>query len=252
MIGRPVAGRLMVAGALLTAALAGCAESGADTASSRPMPPAAADPPQPYSTPDPAATGARTPEGGGAAGTGTAGTDPAGSPGDGAGGAEGADGTGMTGSGGTAGSGGDGSNPSSSGEAGRSGAEDGASGAGGADRDAAGGSAGPLVPDLPSVAPSPVFLGEACDPDRDSEPAMAVNGLVLHCVQVPEPEITGAAPSGVGRWSPGPPSQGNPTGPEPGGECDPADVGKVVPGAGGRPLSCLREPDGAMRWADVS
>lgn len=178
MISRLVAGRLVAAGALLTAALAGCAESGADTASSRPMPPAAADPPQPHSTPDPAATGAQTPGG----------------PGDAA--------------------------------------------------------AGPLVPDLPSVAPSPVFLGEACDPDRDSEPATAVNGLVLYCAQVPE--ITGADPSGVGRWSPGPPSQGTPTGPEPGGECDPADVGKVVPGADGRPLSCLREPDGAMRWADVS
>ncbi|EFC81887.1 hypothetical protein [Parafrankia sp. EUN1f] len=113
-------------------------------------------------------------------------------------------------------------------------------------------STGLPVSGLPSVAPSPVFLGEACIPDLDVEPAVAVNGLLLYCVPAPEPKVAGAQVGGAGRWSPETPSQSAQAGPQPGSECDPDDVGKIVQGAGGRPVSCLRESDGGMRWADVS
>lgn len=112
----------------------------------------------------------------------------------------------------------------------------------------AGASEGPATPSVPVPQPSPVFLGEACAPVTDTAPAMAVNGLMLYCV----PPVGAAAALEAGRWSTEPPDSASQPRPEEGGTCSQADVGRVVPDAAGRPVSCLRDPTGALTWADVS
>jgi hypothetical protein len=91
---------------------------------------------------------------------------------------------------------------------------------------------------------SPVFVGEACAPDLYPDPQLAVSGLVLYCVPMP-----GSGPGG--RWSPQSP-QSVTVRPQPGAECDSSQVGKIFQDPSGRPVACLREPDGGFRWADVS
>ncbi|ABW16592.1 hypothetical protein Franean1_7273 [Parafrankia sp. EAN1pec] len=227
--------RVVIVGAALAAVLAGCGEAGSDTTTTRPEPAVAA-------APQPPGAGSSSPAGSGEA-AGSAGdgqtTAGAGTPGmDSA-----AGGPGSTGSA-SAGAGAPGSDPpTGTGPSTPAGPEAQTS----PDAQSAE-PTGPVVPDLPSVAPSPVFLGEACVPGRDEEPAVAVNGLVLYCV--PGEAGTGSAVSG--RWSPEAPAQSTRSRPEPGSECEPADAGQIVPGADGRPVTCLREPDGGMRWADVS
>ncbi|OAA23005.1 hypothetical protein UG55_104111 [Frankia sp. EI5c] len=240
--------RALIVSALFAGALAGCAESGADTASTgtRPMP-AAAEPPSVGTTPSPAEQGAPGERAAGSDGTsgGGVGADDAGAGG----------GTPGTGTGTGTGTGGAGPATAPGGTTGTGGTGAGGTGAGGArtaEPESDGSSSGVSIPELPTVAPSPVFLGEACVPGRDSEPATAVNGLILYCVPLPDPTVAGLDPDPAGRWSPENPTQSTQGGPAPGSECDPEDVGKVVRGAGGRPVSCLREADGGMRWADVS
>lgn len=99
----------------------------------------------------------------------------------------------------------------------------------------------------PSIQPSPVFVGEACAPERDTGPAFAVNGLVLYCVPA-----AGGSSGPPGRWSVYPPREQSVPRPEPGTECDPSDVGRIITDAQGRPVTCLREPNGELRWSDVS
>ncbi|WP_154677165.1 hypothetical protein [Parafrankia discariae] len=243
--GPRVGHRAVIVGVALAAVLAACGEAGGDTTTTRPEPaPAAAA--QPSGTgPSPAAgpAGAAGPEGDGQT---TAG---AGSPGAGSA----AVGPAATGSASV------GAGPGTPGTDPQTGADprtpaNPRTPAGPSARTTPGapaaGPTGPVVPDLPSVAPSPVFLGEACVPGHDVEPAVAVNGLVLYCA--PEPGGAGAGSATAGRWSPEEPTQSTRSRPEPGSECDPVDVGQIVPGADGRPVTCLREPDGGMRWADVS
>ncbi|MBX6388879.1 MAG: hypothetical protein IRZ08_07745 [Frankia sp.] len=98
---------------------------------------------------------------------------------------------------------------------------------------------------VPQIAPSPVFVGEACYPGLDAE-GRAVNGLVLYCV----PPTAG--PEGTaGRWSVTPPQQLQ-VRPQPGTDCDAEDVGVIRTDPNGRPVSCLRDPGGELRWTDVS
>jgi hypothetical protein len=108
----------------------------------------------------------------------------------------------------------------------------------------AGSSAGAGAPAPPAAQASPVFVGEACAPDQHSGPQLAVGGLVLYCVPT-----TGSAAGG--RWSAQSP-QTTTARPVPGTECDSTQTGKIFQGTGGRPVACLREPDGGFRWADVS
>ena len=123
---------------------------------------------------------------------------------------------------------------------------------------AAGGAAGPPGSGSPDPAgtstptpviiqPSPVFVGEACSPQRDVYPAYAINGLVLYCVPSEEGPV-----GSLGRWSAEPPQPQQPQQPESGAVCDPEDVGRIVQDAEGRPVACMREPNGELRWADVS
>ncbi|WP_045876966.1 hypothetical protein [Pseudofrankia sp. DC12] len=99
----------------------------------------------------------------------------------------------------------------------------------------------------PNVAASPVFVGEPCQPSQDSTPQAAINGLTLFCVPV-----AGAAGSaGLGAWSDSPPKP-QPSGPAPGSECASSDLGQVQRDPSGRPIACLREPNGDLRWADIS
>jgi hypothetical protein len=108
----------------------------------------------------------------------------------------------------------------------------------------AGASAGAGAPAPPAAQASPVFVGEACAPDQHGGPQLAVGGLVLYCV----PAADSAA---GGRWSAQSP-QTTTARPVPGTECDSSQAGKIFEDPGGRPVACLREPDGGFRWADVS
>lgn len=108
---------------------------------------------------------------------------------------------------------------------------------------AAGTASGSGSAQTPAVVASPVFVGEACDPATDTEPGAAVNGLTLYC----QPE-----PTGVSRWTSQSPPPQEAARPERGADCDPDDVGKVVPDASGRLVACLPDPAGGMRWSDVS
>jgi hypothetical protein len=99
----------------------------------------------------------------------------------------------------------------------------------------------------PDVAASPVFVGEPCVPSQDSAPQAAINGLTLFCVPVAVP--TGAA--GLGAWSDSPPKP-QPSGPASGTACSSSDVGQVQRDPSGRPIACLRESNGDLRWADIS
>jgi hypothetical protein len=115
--------------------------------------------------------------------------------------------------------------------------------AGGGASPGAGASAGAGAPPPPEAQASPVFVGEACAPDQHSGPQLAVGGLVLYCV----PAADSAA---GGRWSAQSPQ--TTARPVPGTECDSSQAGKIFQDPGGRPVACLREPDGGFRWADVS
>ncbi|ADP85094.1 hypothetical protein [Pseudofrankia inefficax] len=99
----------------------------------------------------------------------------------------------------------------------------------------------------PDVAASPVFVGEPCVPSQDSAPGAAINGLTLFCVPVAGP--TGSA--GLGAWSDSPPKP-QPSGPASGTACSSSDVGQVQRDPSGRPIACLRESNGDLRWADIS
>ncbi|OHV39588.1 MULTISPECIES: hypothetical protein [Pseudofrankia] len=101
------------------------------------------------------------------------------------------------------------------------------------------------APTAPNVSASPVFVGEPCAPSLDTAPAIAINGLLLYCA----PPATGS--NGLGSWSDAPPEQQQ-QGPTPGAECDSSDMGQVQQGPSGRPVACLREPNGEFRWADIS
>jgi hypothetical protein len=239
---------LAAAGALMLAVLVGCSQadppsdesaaaSAGSAVSASPLPPDPAA--SPSSVPAPAtATATAT----GAAGSRpAAGMDPDGaapsSPAASAGaGASPGAGGGRPGSGVTAAPGAPGGSSGSGGPAGSGG-----SGAGG----------GVAAPTVPVPQPSAVFVGEACVPGRNPDPAAAVNGLVLYCV--PDESGSGSGGGGAGgRWStqaPPPPTQVTP---QEGGLCQQADVGRIVPNQAGRPLSCLRDPNGALTWSDVS
>ncbi len=117
--------------------------------------------------------------------------------------------------------------------------------AGGGSSGAAGpGAATSSGPAAPVPLPSAVFLGEACNPRRNTGPAAAINGLALYCA--PD-ESSGAG----GRWATEAPSSA-PTRPRQGNICEQADVGRIVPDASGRPLTCLQDPTGSLSWSDVS
>ncbi|WP_161983120.1 hypothetical protein [Candidatus Frankia alpina] len=158
---------------------------------------------------------------------------------------------GATAGGGSAGSSGSPDSPDSPGSAGASGPA--ASGAGAAQSapgaspaaGAAGGGAAATA--VPTPQPSAVFLGEACAPGRNKAPATAVNGLALFCV----PDDGGGSAAG-GRWSTEPPTSSAQSPPQEGGSCEPADVGQVLRDSAGRPVSCLRDPNGMLSWSDVS
>ncbi|MDT3446306.1 hypothetical protein [Pseudofrankia sp. BMG5.37] len=126
-----------------------------------------------------------------------------------------------------------------SGEPGGGGA---AAGAGGGDPVPSGGSEASAKP---NVSASPVFVGEPCAPGQDTAPAIAINGLTLYCA----PPTPGS--NGLGSWS-DVPSQQQQQGPAPGAECDSSDMGHVQQDPSGRPVACLREPNGEFRWADIS
>ncbi|MCK9894354.1 hypothetical protein [Frankia sp. AgB32] len=106
----------------------------------------------------------------------------------------------------------------------------------------AGGAAG-----VPTALPSAVFVGEACAPDQNTGPAPAVNGLTLFCI----PDTSGVSAGGLGRWATQPPVATQAS-PQVGGTCQQADMGRLVRDPSGRPLSCLRDPNGALSWSDVS
>ncbi|WP_131788171.1 hypothetical protein [Protofrankia symbiont of Coriaria ruscifolia] len=89
----------------------------------------------------------------------------------------------------------------------------------------------------------PVFVGQPCVPQRDTAARQAINGLALYC------ERTDAGQPRWGLASPPPP---DPAAPAPSAECAVTDTGRVVQGANGRPVVCLRDPDGNLRWSDVS
>ncbi|WP_261559415.1 hypothetical protein [Frankia tisae] len=227
---------LVMTSGLLLAVLVGCSDSGSSgedvaaqsntSISASPFPPDRGAPASPAVTP-PAAGGA---------------TDSASAAPDGA-----------TAGGGSAGSSG---SPDSSDSAGASGPA--ASGAGAAQSapgaspaaGAAGGggeAGGAAATAVPTPQPSAVFLGEACAPGRNKAPATAVNGLALFCV----PDDGGGSAAG-GRWSTEPPASSAQSPPEEGGSCEPADVGRVLRDSAGRPVSCLRDPNGMLSWSDVS
>jgi len=100
---------------------------------------------------------------------------------------------------------------------------------------------------IPDVAATPVFVGEPCLRSQDTAPASAINGLTLFCVPATGP----AATADLGAWSYTPPQQ-KPTGPAAGTECSSSDLGQVQQDSAGRPVTCLREPNGDLRWADIS
>jgi len=100
---------------------------------------------------------------------------------------------------------------------------------------------------VPDVAATSVFVGEPCLPSQDTAPAPAINGLTLFCVPATGP----AAATSLGAWSDTPPQQ-KPTGPAPGTACTSSDLGQVHQDSAGRPVTCLREPNGDLRWADIS
>ncbi|WP_163552231.1 hypothetical protein [Candidatus Frankia alpina] len=150
---------------------------------------------------------------------------------------------GATAGGGSAGSSGSPDSPGSAGASG-AGAAQSAPGASPAAGAAGGGAAATAVP---TPQPSAVFLGEACAPGRNKAPATAVNGLALFCV----PDDGGGSAAG-GRWSTEPPPSSAQSPLQEGGSCEPADVGRVLRDSAGRPVSCLRDPNGMLSWSDVS
>ncbi|WP_175648266.1 hypothetical protein [Protofrankia sp. BMG5.30] len=99
-----------------------------------------------------------------------------------------------------------------------------------------------LDPDS-SYWPPAVFVGQPCVPARDIAPRQAINGLILYCQQT-DP--------GQPRWGLASPPPPDPAAPVPNAECTVTDTGQVVQGANGRPVICLRDPDGNLRWGDVS
>ncbi|MCM3926417.1 hypothetical protein ND748_32700, partial [Frankia sp. AiPs1] len=62
----------------------------------------------------------------------------------------------------------------------------------------------------------------------------------------------GGGPPPHGRWSTEPPTSSAQSPPEEGGSCQPTDVGRVLRDSAGRPVSCLRDPNGLLSWSDVS
>ncbi|WP_157891935.1 MULTISPECIES: hypothetical protein [Frankia] len=251
---------LAVMGGLLLAVVVGCSESSGSTGegvaarsdtsvTASPFPPDRGT--SAASTATPAAAGGATE---------TASAAPDGvTSGGGSSGASGAAGSagagGAAGSGGSAGSGGAGSAGAGAGAAP---AAPGASPAPGA---AGGGGGAAAATMVPTPQPSAVFLGEACAPGRNKAPATAVNGLVLYCV--PDDgagssaggagtSAGGAGSSAGGRWSTEPPTSSVQPPPEEGGSCQQADVGRVLRDSAGRPVSCLRDPNGLLSWSDVS
>jgi hypothetical protein len=141
-----------------------------------------------------------------------------------------------------------GPSPAASGDSSGGSAGAGASGtSGGTASGSPGGSDASEQATSPAVAASPVFLGEPCAPTQDSAPATAINGLTLFCVA----RSGAAGAAGLGSWSNNPPKQ-QPTGPAPGAECTSSDLGQVQQDQTGRPVACLREPNGDLRWADIS
>jgi len=146
------------------------------------------------------------------------------------------------------GGGGTAAGPGGSGGAATPGATDGAASGGTGNASAAppsGEASAAATPTAPIVSASPVFVGEPCAPELDTAPAVAINGLTLYCA----PPSAGAA--GPGSWSNLPPQQQQ-QGPAPGAECDSSDAGQVQKDPSGRPVACLREPNGEFRWADIS
>lgn len=95
----------------------------------------------------------------------------------------------------------------------------------------------------PTAQATPVFVDEPCDPGADPGPQVAINGLTLYCV---------GNEAGVPVWATAPPPSPSPAPQTKGSICDSRDRGKVVQGGDGRPLECLRDPDGRYRWVDVS
>ncbi|MCK9875087.1 hypothetical protein MXD59_04690 [Frankia sp. Ag45/Mut15] len=236
---------------LLFVALVGCSDGASSVdeaaAGSRAAAGAGVSPGPAGSTPDPTGPGTSAADGSGQAG-GTISTAP-----DGASGTQGA----GAGAGGTRTSGVDGSPGPATPQA--SAAPDAPAGggaspsaAGGLPAAGGGGSSGAVEPGAatssgpaaPVPLPSAVFLGEACNPRRNTGPAAAINGLALYCA--PD-ESSGAG----GRWSTEAPSS-TPTRPRQGNICEQADVGRIVPDASGRPLTCLQDPTGSLSWSDVS
>jgi hypothetical protein len=100
------------------------------------------------------------------------------------------------------------------------------------------------APAGPNLDASPVFEGEPCEANTDTAPQTAINGLMLYCNPA-------ASPSQPGSWADSPPTP-SPTGPAQGTRCTSADVGQVEVDPAGRPVSCLRQPDGDLQWADIS
>ncbi|WP_250284505.1 hypothetical protein [Frankia sp. CiP1_Cm_nod2] len=88
-----------------------------------------------------------------------------------------------------------------------------------------------------------VFVGQPCVSARDVAPRQAISGLILYCQQTD---------TGQPRWGLAGPSPPDPAAPVPNAECTVTDTGQVVQGANGRPVVCLRDPDGNLRWGDVS
>ncbi|WP_261568099.1 hypothetical protein [Frankia gtarii] len=233
---------LAMTSGLLLAVLAGCSESGSSgenvaaqsntSIAASPFPSGQGAPASPTVTP-PAAAGA-TDAASAAPDGATAGSGSAGSPG--SPNSPGPNSPGPAGASGPAAAGA-GAAQSAPGASPAAGAAGGGGGAGG----------GAAATAVPTPQPSAVFLGEACAPGRNKAPATAVNGLALFCV----PDDGGGSAAG-GRWSTEPPTSSAQSPPEEGGSCEPADVGRVLRDSAGRPVSCLRDPNGMLSWSDVS
>ncbi|MCM3883017.1 hypothetical protein [Frankia sp. R82] len=242
---------------LLLVALVGCSNGAASvdeaTAASRASAGSTRSPATGSASAEPTGSAAM-----GADGTGRAGSTPSPAP-DGAGGVAGAGGTGAaTGAVGAPGSAASAAPRASAapgapvgGAAAPSGGA-GATSSGGSSAAGGGGASGSDTPDGvgaggptgPVPQPSAVFLGEACDPHRNTGSAAAINGLALYCT--PDESSTVG-----GRWSTEPPSSG-PSRPRQGSTCARADVGRIVRDQAGRPLTCLQDPNGSLSWSDVS
>jgi hypothetical protein len=94
----------------------------------------------------------------------------------------------------------------------------------------------------PSASATPVFVDEPCDARSDTKPQAALRGLTLYC----------SGGSGEPVWGTQPPTSPSPAPSNPGSSCDGSQNGAYARSAQGRPLECLRDPDGRYRWVDVS